>query len=136
MICLKRAVIIFLICGVILNTACGREYDREKQNDIEYTIVSEEEMPQEIRQLIQESEKESFRKTYADKDYLYIIVGYGAQPTNSYSTEVEKLYESSNAKYVTTMLKGPSKTEKVLEVETYPVITIKIPYEEKPVVFQ
>ena len=96
MICLKRAVIIFLICGVILNTACGREYDREKQNDIEYTIVSEEEMPQEIRQLIQESEKESFRKTYADKDYLYIIVGYGAQPTSSYSIEVEELYESSN----------------------------------------
>ena len=75
-------------------------------------------------------------ETYADKDYLYIIVGYGAQPTSSYSIEVEELYESSNAIYVTTMLKGPSKTEKVLEVETYPVITIKIPYEEKPVVFQ
>ena len=90
----------------------------------------------EIRQLIQESEKEPFRKTYADKDYLYIIVGYGAQPTSSYSIEVEEMYESSDAIYVTTMLKGPSKTEKVLEVETYPVITIKIPYEEKPVVFQ
>ena len=88
MICLKRAVIIFLICGVILNTACGREYDREKQNDIEYTIVSEEEMPQEIRQLIQESEKESFRKTYADKDYLYIIVGYGAQAGPAMADEI------------------------------------------------
>lgn len=111
MICLKRAVIIFLICGVILNTACGREYDREKQNDIEYTIVSEEEMPQEIQTTDSGiREKEPFRKTYADKDYLYIIVGYGAQPTSSYSIEVEEMYESSNAIYVTTMLKGPSKT--------------------------
>jgi hypothetical protein len=121
---------------VIFLTGCVKKYDEEKESDIDYTIVTEEEMPDQVKEILQASEKDSFRKTYSDKDYLYIIIGYGAQPTSGYSIEVQNLYQSSDAIFVTTMLKGPSHSESVLEIETYPSIVLKVEYTEKPVVFQ
>ena len=93
-------------------------------------------MPEEIEKILSESQEENYRKTYSDRDYLYLIIGYGAQPTSGYSIEVQEVYESSNAIYITTMLKGPSRIEKVFETVTYPSVVVKIPDTEKPVVFQ
>ena len=98
--------------------------------------LSEEEIPEQVSEIIETSKTENFRKTYSDKDYLYIIIGYGAQPTSSYSIEIQELYESSDALYITSMLKGPSRTEKVLEIETYPYIVVKVQHTDKAVVFQ
>lgn len=128
--------LLILCLGVIFLTGCVKKYDEAKESDIDYTIVTEEEMPDQVKEILQASEKDSFRKTYSDKDYLYIIIGYGAQPTSGYSIEVQNLYQSSDAIFVTTMLKGPSHSESVLEVETYPSIVLKVEYTEKPVVFQ
>lgn len=135
---MKKLVLLCVLCGVFLVcAACSVEnYDKTKEKDVDFTVVSEEEMPQEVKEIIEASKTENFRKTYSDKDYLYIIIGYGAQPTSSYSIEVQELYESSNAVYVTSMLKGPSRMETVLETETYPCLVVKIPYTEKAVVFQ
>lgn len=128
--------LLILCLGVIFLTGCVKKYDEAKESDIDYTIVTEAEMPDQVKEILQASEKDSFRKTYSDKDYLYIIIGYGAQPTSGYSIEVQNLYQSSDAIFVTTMLKGPSHSESVLEVETYPSIVLKVEYTEKPVVFQ
>lgn len=135
---LKNVYKLLLICAIFLFlTACSVEtYDQTKENDIDFTVLSEEEIPEQVREIIEASKTENFRKTYSDKDYLYIIIGYGAQPTSSYSIEIQELYESSNAVYVTSMLKGPSRAEKVLEVETYPYIVVKMQYTDKAVVFQ
>lgn len=135
---LKNVYKLLLICAISLFlTACSVEtYDQTKENDIDFTVLSEEEIPEQVREIIEASKTENFRKTYSDKDYLYIIIGYGAQPTSSYSIEIQELYESSNAVYVTSMLKGPSRAEKVLEVETYPYIVVKMQYTDKAVVFQ
>ena len=134
---LKNVYKLLLICAISLFlTACSVEtYDQTKENDIDFTVLSEEEIPEQVREIIEASKTENFRKTYSDKDYLYIIIGY-AQPTSSYSIEIQELYESSNAVYVTSMLKGPSRAEKVLEVETYPYIVVKMQYTDKAVVFQ
>ena len=45
-------------------------------------------------------------------------------------------YESSNAIYISTMLKGPERSETVLEVETYPYVVVKVLYQDKDVIFQ
>lgn len=113
-----------------------QNYDTEKEKDVDYTIVTEDEMPEEIQKILSESQEENFRKTYSDRDYMYLIIGYGAQPTSGYSIEVQEVYESSNAVYITTMLKGPSRTEKVFETVTYPSVVVKIANTEKPVVFR
>ncbi len=124
-----------LFC-VFLAGCSVKKYDETKQNDVDFTVLSEEEIPEQVSEIIETSKTENFRKTYSDKDYLYIIIGYGAQPTSSYSIEIQGLYESSDALYITSMLKGPSRTEKVLEIETYPYIVVKVQHTDKAVVFQ
>lgn len=128
-------IVICLVC--FFSAGCNvKQYDETKQNDVDFTVLSEEEIPEQVKEIIEASKTETFRKTYSDKDYLYIIIGYGAQPTSSYSIEIQELYESSNALYVTSMLKGPSRAEKVLEIETYPCIVVKVQHTDKAVVFQ
>ena len=124
-----------LFC-VFLAGCSVKKYDETKQNDVDFTVLSEEEIPEQVSEIIETSKTENFRKTYSDKDYLYIIIGYGAQPTSSYSIEIQELYESSDALYITSMLKCPSRTEKVLEIETYPYIVVKVQHTDKAVVFQ
>lgn len=134
----KRQFLLFLfVLMCFLCSGCQVEnYDTEKQNDVDFTIVPEQELPLQVKEIVEQSKKENFRKTYSDGDYLYILIGYGAQPTSSYSIEIQEVYESSNAVYITSMLKGPSRMEKVLQVETYPYVVVKILYTEKAVVFQ
>lgn len=119
-----------LFC-VFLAGCSVKKYDETKQNDVDFTVLSEEEIPEQVSEIIETSKTENFRKTYSDKDYLYIIIGYGAQPTSSYSIEIQELYESSDALYITSMLKGPSRTEKVLEIETYPYIVVKVQHTDR-----
>lgn len=137
---LNKLKIVYLTVGCLLClflTGCSvKKYDETKENDVDFTVLSEEEIPEQVNEIIEASKTENFRKTYSDKDYLYIIIGYGAQPTSSYSIEIQELYESSDALYVTSMLKGPSRTEKVLEIETYPCIVVKVQHTDKAVVFQ
>lgn len=132
----RSSFLIILIMEILICCGCAKEYDKTKVSDIDYTIVTEEEMTEELKSIVQESKKENFRKTYSDGDYLYLLIGYGAQPTSNYSIEIEELYQSSDAIYVTTMLKGPSRAETVIDKETYPYIIIKVEYSDKAVVFQ
>lgn len=135
---MKKYYPLFLLCigMVCLLPGCFRKYDEKKEKDVDYTIVSEEELNPEIKEIIEGAKEKSFRKTYRDGDYLYILIGYGAQPTSSYSIEIQQLYQSSDAIYVTSVLKGPSKTETVMEIETYPYIVLKIQDTKRQVIFQ
>ncbi len=134
---MKKRKLLFLVFGLVTSLmGCKVQYDTEKQNDVEYQILTEEEYPQQVEEIIMNSRNNNFRKTYDDGEYLYMIVGYGAQPTSGYRIEVQEVYESTNALFVTTMLKGPTHGEVVEETESYPVVVIKVNYTEKPVVYQ
>lgn len=126
--------VVFSLCFL---SGCGVEqYDDTKVADLDFTLVAEEDIPEQVMNVINESKTENFRKTYTDNDYLYIIIGYGAQPTTNYSITIEKLYEAPNAIFVSSMLKGPSKHEKVIEKETYPYVVLKLNYSDKTVIFK
>ncbi len=115
---------------------CGiEEIDREKIRDLEYEIVPEEEIPEEVFEKIVSQYENFSRSAYLCSDILYIVVCYGAQPTEGYSIEVDNLYESSNAIIVETTLKGPPGFEKVAENISYPYIVLKLEKNNKIVVF-
>lgn len=128
--------VILVLCILILSSGCVKKYDEKKEKDVDYTIVTEAEMSPEIKEIIEGAKEKSFRKTYTDGEYLYILIGYGAQPTSSYSIEIQEIYQSSDAIYVTSMLKGPSRAETVMEVETYPYIVLKVNDTSRTVIFQ
>lgn len=133
----KRVLSVLLVCllcaGVI---ACGAKKDpMEKIKDLEFTVIAEDKLPEELLAMIEEKKSASFKMTFQDQGFLYICVGYGQQETAGYSISVNALYETDNAIYIDTNLIGPGPEEKGKNAPTYPYIVVKTENIEKPVVF-
>lgn len=134
-----KKIISFILCATFLIALAGCSAETlatEKLRDIDFTVVDEDDIPEELEEMIDEKEEQPFKLTYADNGELYIAVGYGEQPTTGYSIQVTELYESKNAIYIHTNLIGPSNDEKILERKTHPYIVVKMEYVDKNVVFE
>lgn len=92
---------------------------------LEYTVVKEEEIPVELKKLIEAKKANTLRMTYATKDATYIVAGYGTQPTSGYSIRVNDLYLGTNAVYADVDLLGPEAGEDITELPTTPYIVLK-----------
>ena len=134
---IKKMVVILMcvVMGVYINGCDVKNIDRAKLRDLEYTVLEEELIPEEVYEQVIEDMDEFNRKAYVCSDVLYIVVCYGAQPTEGYSIEVDYIYESSNAVLVETTLIGPSGMDKVAQVISYPYIVLKVENVDKTVVF-
>lgn len=135
---MKKIVIGILCVGILfLATACsGKKVSTEKLRDVDFTVVTEDKIPKELKGMMEEKKGLPFKLTYSDKGELYIAVGYGEQPTTGYSIEVKDLYETKNAIYIHTNLIGPAKDERVLQRKTHPYIVVKLEAIDKNVVFK
>ena len=117
------------------------EGENEKIKDIEFTVLGEENIPEELQQIIEEKKEKEFKITYQDSDFLYICVGYGKQETGGYSITVNDLYLTANAIYVDTNLMGPEPESRDVyqaqekEGASYPYVVVKIEYLDEAVVF-
>lgn len=134
----RRFLSVCLTCLLCLAVyACGQKQDPlEKIRDLEYTVIAEDNIPQELLAKIEERRENTFKLTFEDQGFLYICVGYGTQQTGGYSIAVNDLYETANAVYIDTNLIGPSPEEKSKPVASYPYVVVKLEFVEKPVVFQ
>ena len=131
--------IFILVCFALCfaTSACTVEkLKTEKLQDLDYTVLAMEEVPEEFLTEIEEREKKPFKLTYEDQGYLYIAEGYGKQATSGYSIEVADVYETENAIYVQTNLIGPAEDENVVMRPTYPFIVMKTENIDKNVVFR
>jgi len=137
---MRRLRMILLLLGVIgsglLFTGCKSEdTDIKKIKDLEFTVVEDADVPEPLMKIINEKKKEPFKMSYANTDNLYIVVGYGEQPTGGYSISVDDLYLTSNAVYIDTNLIGPSEKDYVTNAVTYPYVVVKTEFVDKKVVF-
>lgn len=121
---------------VLIFAGCAGKDDMEKLRDVEFTVVSPEEVPEELASQIDENRKEEFQLTYADKGCLYIARGYGERETSGYSVEVSACYETKDVICMETELLGPPKDEEILKKSTCPYVVIKIEFVDKNVVFK
>ena len=122
--------LIFMLTGCV-----SRPQKTEKLRDLEFTVMSKEDVPEEFQEQILQHQDLPFRLTYTDQGRLYIAEGYGAQLKTGYSVEVEGLYETSNAIYFHTNLLGPEKGEETKEITTFPYVVVMLEAIEKNVVF-
>lgn len=122
--------LIFMLTGCV-----SRPQKTEKMRDLEFTVMSKEDVPEEFQEQILQHQDLPFRLTYTDQGRLYIAEGYGAQLKTGYSVEVEGLYETSNAIYFHTNLLGPEKGEETKEVTTFPYVVVMLDAIDKTVVF-
>ncbi len=127
---------LFLLGVILLNTGCAsRPQKTRKLRDLEYVIVDKDLIPSELQLLIEENKSMPFKLTYLDQGQLYIVEGYGAQPTTGYSVEVKSLYETEDAIYIHTNLLGPGKEEGIKEISTFPYVAVQLEALEKKVMF-
>lgn len=125
-----------VIVGTLLSGCTLLSEERIKLRDLDFTVLSEEKISEELKTLIEEKKQAPFQFTYSDKENLYICVGYGQQETGGYSIAVNDLYLTDTAVYVSTSLLGPEPSEKSNKTPSYPYIVIKTEYLEQTVVFE
>lgn len=133
----------FCILGMIMLfflTGCAKEEKDllEKIKDLEFTVLAEDNIPEELKTIIEEKKENSFKVTYQDNGFLYICIGYGEQVSGGYSITVNELYLTENAIYVDTTLLGPDPAESAgikKNTPSYPYIVLKTEFVDKPVIF-
>lgn len=135
---------ILLVAGLLtwvfvvrILTGCSVEtQNEEKVRDLEFTVVGEADLPEELAKLVAEKKAAPFKLTYSNDQGLYIAVGYGEQPSGGYSIEVDDLYLTDNAIVIDTELEGPEKGETIGAEKSYPYIVVRTELLENPVIFQ
>ncbi len=133
----------FCILGMIMLfflTGCAKEEKDllEKIKDLEFTVLAEDNIPEELKKIIEEKRENTFKVTYQDNGFLYICIGYGEQVSGGYSITVNDLYLTENAIYVDTTLLGPDPAESAgikKNTPSYPYIVLKTEFVDKPVIF-
>ena len=76
----KKGILLALCLLMGWLTACTTSVQQsESQDDMEFTVVSEDRLPEELREIVEEKKGNAFKLTYADEGYLYICTGYGKQ---------------------------------------------------------
>ena len=131
-------VTIFLVVFLVsVLSACRLEKtDEVKIKDLDYTICDESKLPDALVELIWEKKEEPFKLSYRTKDYLYIVVGYGAQDRADLSIHLNELYLTENSIFIKTELH--SLEDKLLadEMMAYPWIAVKCQLYDVQVIFE
>ena len=124
-------------CLCVLLPGCKIENSADKKvQDLDFTVLKERDIPQDILDMISEKKQEAFQFTKTSGPYTYLAVGYGKQSTGGYSIQVEDVYLGENAVYVKTALLGPKKDEAVSDAESFPYVVVKIEARDETVIFK
>lgn len=129
--------IMFLLLFCTVLSGCGMEEgSSDKIRDLEFTVIGREDAPQTLRDAIEEKGKSPFQLTYADGDWLYIVVGAGEQKSGGYSILVQELYLTGQSVVISTELQGPQEGEAAGKEPSYPILIVRTEFTEEPVVFR
>lgn len=132
-----RRILCILAAAALLLSGCGvRRADGVKIRDMEYETVDGPELPETLRQKIEEEKEEPFLLAYGDGGRLYIALGYGEQESGGYSVRIEEAYETEDAVCIRTCLTGPDEGEEVLREADYPWAALEADYTEKRILWE
>lgn len=123
--------VFFILTGCSLQSP-----DAAKIKDLEFTIIEEEQIPQELLQQIEEKKQQEMQLCYSDESNLYVVRGYGTQQCSGYSISVDEVYLTEASIVVHTSLIGPNATEQIEQGATYPYVVLKMELSDKSVIFQ
>ena len=110
--------------------------EKIKLRDLDFTVLSEDKIPEQLKSIIEEKKAQPFQITYTDNVNLYICIGYGEQETGGYSIAVNELYLTDSNIFVSTSLLGPEASQKEDKTPSYPYIVIKTEYLDQTVTFE
>lgn len=134
-----RKVCMFAVMIFAMGITCGCSIEQSNQtkvSDLQYEIIAEEDVPEELLADIEERKAADFKMTYETDEYLYIVRGYGEQETGGYSIRLKDLYLTTNSVFFYTELIGPRKGETITKSPSFPYIVVRTDIQEKNVVFE
>lgn len=125
-----------LITGLtILLCGCSAIY-REKGREVDFTLVSQEEIPEELFVLIEEKKGENMELWYQDGNFFYMVRGYGEQPCGGYSIAVKELRFNDREYFLKTELIGPGQETKIRKEPSFPYVVLKTEQPGETVIFE
>lgn len=132
---MNRIVGIVLLSGLVLLMNGCVVYNKEETSvEMPYEVLSEDEIPVELKMKLDETKTGSVRMTYETSDALYIAVGYGEKDQEGYEISVDSVMSSEHFLYIHTTLTGPREEAKQ-KVKSHPYLVIKCQQIEKTVIF-
>ncbi len=135
----QRAWVLLTIIVMTVATAGGcavEKTDHSKVADLAFSVVEEDELPEELKDKIEEKKAADFKLSYETADALYIVRGYGEQETGGYSISVDELYLTKNAIFFDTTLIGPRKGDNIIQSPSFPYLVVKTELRDESVVFE
>ena len=133
-----KRIILLILTTSILFTGCtvSKKESSEKISDVDFTVVEEIDIPEEVKEVIEERKSNPFQVAYVTGDATYMVVGYGEQETGGYSITVDELYLAEDGVHVMTTLHGPDKDVNVDAKPSYPYIVLKMESTEEEILFE
>ena len=118
---MRRGAWVFWVLCVVLLAGCSvGTLELKKIRDLDYELVEEADIPEEMRETIEEHKCGAFSFTYAD----------------GYKIQVSEFYESENAVVFQTTFLGPEPEEGGGDEPSYPYIVVWTEYSGKDVVIE
>lgn len=136
MITAKSLLCAVLAACMLLAGCASLSEETIKLRDLDFTVLSEEKIPEELLTIIEEKKTDPFQITYSDNEHLYICVGYGEQETGGYSIAVNELYLTETTICANTSLLGPEASDKANRTPSYPYIVLKTEFLDQTVIFE
>lgn len=127
--------ILIFILPILLIAGCEKK-ENKKTSSVDFTIVTDGDIPKDLRKLIKERRKNQFELSYSDGSHLYAVKGYGRQETSDYNIKVNDFYISDGSLVFDTELTGPDKDENISSKPSYPYIVVKTEYMENSIIFK
>ena len=115
------------ICLLAAFFICGCKWIRieeEERTPIDYTIVKQNEIPEELFKMIEEKKAEDFGMSCTLGKDLFLVRGYGLQMSGGYSIRIEEVSKNTGAVFFCTCLESPQ-TPVHRGEPSYPYIVVK-----------
>ena len=129
------AVLAALMLALLTGCTLSKEAPR-KVKDVDYSIVEEQDIPEKLKEAIEEKKAAEFKISFEDEENMYIVHGYGEQETGGYSIMIRDLYLTENALYFDTELLGPENGSNPQKKPSYPYIVVKTKKYKQNIVFE
>ncbi len=125
-----------MLCACGTRDVNGIGQAEKEQTDMDFTVCEAGRLPAELVELIESKKAEPFRLTFMTREYMYIVVGYGAQPRGGCSVTVNELYRTEDAVHIKTNLVGVEGETIRIDGMTYPYVAVKCENQNLPVVYE
>lgn len=125
-----------IACMLFISGCALTSQEQIKLRDLDFTVLSQEMIPEQLLPILEEKKASAFQITYTDNANLYICVGYGEQETGGYSIAVDDLYLTEENIVIDTSLLGPEPSDREDAQPSFPYIVVKTEYLEQTVTFQ